>query len=96
MNYHDELIDMSYCEFSDALATAKSKRMLRARLTPQEEYLIKHAVSIEVCILEREADGVAYPTRRYGNSDDISDDAIHEYFAHVGASGGFDCPSSRW
>lgn len=94
--YHDELIELSYPEFVNAVATAKSKKAMHVRLTDKEKYLLKHAVSIELAILEMEEHPVAYSSTRHGVSDGVNDEElISSYFAHVGASHDV-CPSTLW
>lgn len=87
---------MTYREFVDAVATAKSKKVMRVKLSPKEKYLLDHAVSIEMAILEMEETPVAFPRARYGVSDGVNDEeSISSYFAHAGAS--YDvCPSTLW
>lgn len=94
--YRDELTELTYSEFVNAVETAKSKEVMHVRLTDKEKYLLKHAVSIEMAILEMEETPVACPSARYGVSDGVNDEeSISSYFAHVGAS--YDvCPSTLW
>lgn len=95
--YRDELIELTYTEFVDAVATAQSKKMLRATLSDKEKYLLKHAVSIEMAILEAEDDTVvAKPRMSYGISDGNNDEeSFDSYFAFMGASHDT-CPSLNW
>lgn len=95
--YRDELTDLTYSEFVSAVATAKSKKAMRVRLTDKEKYLLAHAVSIEMAILELEDDTtVACPRVKYGVSDGANDEeSIATYFAYMGASRDC-CPSSSW
>jgi hypothetical protein len=95
--YRDELIELTYSEFVSAVATAKSKEAMRVRLTDKEKYLLKHAVSIEMSILELEgATTMTCPRVKYGVSDGANDEeSIATYFAHMGASRDC-CPSSSW
>lgn len=95
--YRDELIELTYNEFVNAVATAKSKEVMHVRLTDKEKYLLKHAVSIEMAILELEDDTtMACPRVKYGVSDGANDEeSISSYFAYMGASRDV-CPSSIW
>ena len=95
--YRDELTELTYNEFVNAVATAKSKEVMHVRLTDKEKYLLKHAVSIEMAILELEDDTtVACPRVKYGVSDGANDEeSIATYFAYMGASRDC-CPSSSW
>lgn len=95
--YRDELTELTYNEFVNAVSTAKSKEVMRVRLTDKEKYLLKHAVSIEMAILELEDDTtVACPRVKYGVSDGTNDEENNAtYFAYMGASRDC-CPSSSW
>jgi hypothetical protein len=95
--YRDELTELTYNEFVNAVETAKSKEVMHVRLTDKEKYLLKHAVSIEMAILELEDDTtVACPRVKYGVSDGTNDEEnIDTYFAYMGASRDC-CPSSSW
>lgn len=86
--YYHEMTEMTYREFVDAVATAKSKKVMRVKLSPKEKYLLDHAVSIEMAILkEEESNNIACPRARYGISDDTNDDSsIDSYYATFGAS----------
>ena len=95
--YRDELTELTYNEFVNAVATAKSKEAMRVRLTDKEKYLLEHAVSIEMAILEMEDDTtVACPRVKYGVSDGTNDEENNAtYFTYMGVSRDC-CPSSLW
>lgn len=83
---HEELIELSYVEFTNRLATARAKRKMRCRLTQEDRYLLEHCTSIEVQILEREERiNYAVPRAAHGLSDGTGDGELTvTTWTHVG------------
>lgn len=101
--YYEQLTELTYTEFINAVANAKAKQKLRCSLTGEERYLLEHVTSIECAILSKDDTcsaedlhaPVAQATRARGLSDDIEDSSLSSYFAWRGVTSDR-CPSSRW